>query len=221
MHHAINGFPQNVFNFPEISTSEAPLSLPASIDSTSSVDSSSIISDAPSSSESIISSTTLSSLPSTTEEIESTEIDSTTLIVEDVVDTSTPSTKITAIVGQSVGNDRDPIETTMKSESIASSPSSTINIEVTTSRSEEMSHREHGRALNLTNVASAVPARAKALNDLSDVSMDDDNFGDGNAAKEEMMIAQTQHKECESKVRERKRDEEKQIFFFGNRCDKL
>lgn len=46
-----------------------------------------------------------------------------------------------------------------------------------------------------------MPAKGKAFNDLSDVSMDDDTFGDGNGAKEEMVIAQTQRKECESKVR--------------------
>lgn len=179
------------FNFPDISTSEAPFSLPASIASTSSVDSS-IVNNVPSSSESTISSTTSFPLISTTTESDSSGIVTTVVTTEDIAETSTPSTKTTTIDGQRVENDQTKIETVT---------SSTINAETTTSHNEEISHREHGRALNLTNVVSAVPAKAKAFNDLSDVSMDDDTFGDGNDAKEEMVIAQTQHKECESKVR--------------------
>lgn len=101
----------------------------------------------------------------------------------------------------------------VKSEAVTSSTSSTISPEITTSRNEEISHREHGRSLNLTNVVPKTPAKAKAFNDLSDVSMDDDNFGDGNGAKEEMVIAQTQHKECESKVRKFEKRKEKKNEF--------
>lgn len=119
---------------------------------------------------------------------------------EDVAETVTPLTKTTTIGSQTVAQ---AVETSTKGgESIASSTSTTIITETNPStRTDEISHREHGRALNLTMVASAIPAKAKGLNDLSDVSMDDDSFGDNNGAKEEMVIAQTQHKECESKVR--------------------
>lgn len=115
-----------------------------------------------------------------------------------MVETTAPSTKITTIDGKS---DQDEKRTSAKLESIVSSTRSTITTANPISHTEDISHREHGRALNLTNVASAAPTKAKAFNDLSDVSMDDDTFGDGNGAKEGMMIAQTKHKECESKVR--------------------
>lgn len=179
------------FNFSDITTT----------DSTSSVDPSSIINNGPSSSEST-SKTLFPSISPTTESDNSVTGTTMVTIDDDIADASTPSPKITTIGGQSVGYDRDTSETSAKSESIASSTStsSTINAESTTNRNDEISHRDYGRALNLTKVASAIPAKGKALNDLSDVSMDDDT--DGNGAKEEMVIAQTQRKECESKVRE-------------------
>lgn len=117
------------------------------------------------------------------------------LTTDDIAETSTPSTKTTTNGSQRVEIDH------VNSDVVTSGTSSTINPEITTSRNEEISHREHGRALNLTNVVPKMPAKGKAFNDLSDVSMDDDTFGDGNGAKEEMVIAQTQRKECESKVR--------------------
>lgn len=149
--------------------------------------------DASSSSESPLSSTTIYPLASTTTEADSSRIETTVVPSEESAETVTPLTKITTIGSPMVAQT---IETNANGgEPVAST---TINTETTpSSRTEEISHREHGRALNLT----AVPAKAKGLNDLSDVSLDDDTYGDGNGAKEEMVIAQTQHKECESKVR--------------------
>lgn len=149
--------------------------------------------DVSSSSESPFSSTTTYPLTSTTTEADSSVDETTVVPSEESAETVTPLTKITTIGSQIVAQT---IETNAKGgEPVAST---TINAETTpSSRTEEISHREHGRALNLT----ALPAKAKGLNDLSDVSMDDDTYGDGNGAKEEMVIAQTQHKECESKVR--------------------
>lgn len=186
-------------HFPEISTSATRLSSPAFVDSISSVNhdhrNNSSADTATSSSESSI-----ASMPSATTELDNSGIGTTaTATIEDIPQTTTSTTKTTE------ENDRTTTEMNSNSESISSSTSSTTNIEIATNANEETSHREHGRALNLTNVATEIQTpplspKAKALNDLSDVSMDDDTFGDGNGPKEEMIIAQTQHKECESKV---------------------
>lgn len=200
MHSIASLFASNIFA--DISsTTDIPLRLTASTQSTATSAHPSIVNEASSSSESSFPSTTIYPLASTSTEADSSGIETTVVPTEEIAETVNPFSKITTISSQSVAQ---AVETNTKAdESVVSSTSITIITETTPSTHiDEISHREHGRALNLTNVAAVIPVKAKGLNDLSDVSMDDDNFGDGNGAKEEMVIAQTKHKECESKVSE-------------------